>query len=172
MIRKSITFAAVCLVLISAIVMAPGVSAQPSGDGPGNSANAKLCQKDGWKSLARSESSGVPFANQDECVSYGATGGEIVPHKRSLRIEWVPNECADGILHWEGFEPGTYQATWTLISDGTSPEPAILTESLTFTTSSGMMFATFGGSDMLFVTSVGIEIDGIIVSPIPVPCGQ
>ena len=45
--------------------------------GGGNSANAKLCQKDGWRDLARAD--GTTFANQDECVSYGASGGTPVP---------------------------------------------------------------------------------------------
>jgi len=43
--------------------------------GGGNSANAKLCQKNGWKSLYHSDGTG--FANQDDCVSYGAQGGVI-----------------------------------------------------------------------------------------------
>jgi hypothetical protein len=43
--------------------------------GGGNSTNAKLCQKGGWMNLVRAD--GTPFANQDECVSYGASGGTI-----------------------------------------------------------------------------------------------
>ena len=43
--------------------------------GGGNSANAKLCQKDGWTSLYHRDGTG--FANQDDCVSYGAHGGVI-----------------------------------------------------------------------------------------------
>ncbi len=41
--------------------------------GAGNSANAKLCQKDGWQALHRAD--GSSFANQGACVSYGAKGG-------------------------------------------------------------------------------------------------
>ena len=44
----------------------------------GNSDNAHSCQKGGWQSLARWESPGIAFMDQDECVSYGADGGEIV----------------------------------------------------------------------------------------------
>ncbi len=43
----------------------------------GNSANAKLCQKNGWQSLYRS--TGEPFASQDDCVAYAAKGGTLMP---------------------------------------------------------------------------------------------
>jgi hypothetical protein len=45
--------------------------------GGGNSANAKQCQQGGWQSLVRQDGTG--FANQDECVSYGAHGGVPKP---------------------------------------------------------------------------------------------
>jgi hypothetical protein len=41
----------------------------------GNSANAKACQKGGWQDWVREDR--TPFANQDECVSYGAKGGTL-----------------------------------------------------------------------------------------------
>jgi hypothetical protein len=43
----------------------------------GNSAAAKLCQKNGWQTLVHSD--GTPFANQDDCVSYSAQGGTLTP---------------------------------------------------------------------------------------------
>ena len=43
--------------------------------GPGNSDNAKACQKNGWQTLVRQNGTG--FNNQDECVSYGAQGGVL-----------------------------------------------------------------------------------------------
>jgi hypothetical protein len=68
--------------LIAALVLATalslGVATANAGKGPGgNSANAKLCQKGGWMNLQGSD--GTQFANQDECVSFGAHGGTIVP---------------------------------------------------------------------------------------------
>ena len=48
----------------------------PAGAARGNSANAKLCQKGGWKTLFRSD--GSTFANQGACVSYGAKGNTIL----------------------------------------------------------------------------------------------
>jgi hypothetical protein len=52
-------------------------AAKPGGR---NSDNAKACQKGGWETLAREETPTVAFQNQDECVSYGAQGGELVAH--------------------------------------------------------------------------------------------
>ncbi len=40
---------------------------------PGNSLNAKSCQKGGW--LAMATANGVSFTSQAECVAYGANGG-------------------------------------------------------------------------------------------------
>lgn len=62
---------AVCLALVPATMWAGTAVAAPGG----NSANAKLCQKGGWKALYTSQ--GAPFANQGACVSYGAKGGRI-----------------------------------------------------------------------------------------------
>jgi hypothetical protein len=45
----------------------------------GNSRNAKRCQKGGWQTLARTGDAAVPFTSEEECVSYGAQGGELVP---------------------------------------------------------------------------------------------
>lgn len=64
--RRSAVLAA--LAALALVVGAVGASA-----GGGNSANAKLCQKNGWQNLFRAD--GSPFANQGACVSYGAQGG-------------------------------------------------------------------------------------------------
>lgn len=54
-----------------------GVAAPVSAAAGGNSTNAKTCQKGGWQRLYRL--GGSTFANQGECVSYGAQGGAILP---------------------------------------------------------------------------------------------
>jgi hypothetical protein len=41
----------------------------------GNSANAKLCQKDGWQDWVRADQ--TAFANEEDCVSYAALGGTL-----------------------------------------------------------------------------------------------
>ena len=45
--------------------------------GGGNSANVKLCQKNGWMNLVRSD--GTAFKNQGDCASYAAQGGALHP---------------------------------------------------------------------------------------------
>ena len=69
------------LVLGGVLALALSVGAVTASAGGGNSGNAKLCQKDGWKTLVRSD--GSSFENQDECVSYGAQGNELVPKTKS-----------------------------------------------------------------------------------------
>jgi hypothetical protein len=41
----------------------------------GNSGNAQACQQGGWQTLVRQD--GTAFANQSDCVSYGANGGTL-----------------------------------------------------------------------------------------------
>jgi uncharacterized repeat protein (TIGR01451 family) len=45
-------------------------------DTPGNSQNAKLCQKDGWMTLYTR--SGQPFSSEEACTSYAAMGGQLI----------------------------------------------------------------------------------------------
>jgi hypothetical protein len=68
------------LALCAALVLTVGVANATAGGG-GNSANAKLCQKDGWTTLIRSD--GSSFANQGECVSDAAHGNTLVPKTKS-----------------------------------------------------------------------------------------
>jgi hypothetical protein len=42
----------------------------------GNSGNAKLCQKNGWKTVLGSD--GTTFNSEEECVSFAARGGMLV----------------------------------------------------------------------------------------------
>jgi hypothetical protein len=66
------------------------VKAQKGGNANGNSQNAKRCQKGGWATLAPSENPATPFANEEECVSYGAKGGTIVDACRGLSTPCNP----------------------------------------------------------------------------------
>lgn len=71
-----VLISAVVMVVLSAL-LAGAVAAKPSGPGPGNSPNTKLCHKGGWENLA--DANGNGFANQDECVAYAAQGGVLQP---------------------------------------------------------------------------------------------
>jgi hypothetical protein len=42
---------------------------------PGNSLNAKACQKHGWETYVRADQSA--FSDEQECVSYAAQGGTL-----------------------------------------------------------------------------------------------
>lgn len=121
MIRRFITL--VTIVLISCSAIALPVAAKPSGDGPGNSANARMCQQGGWQSHARLGSSGIAFNSQGECVSFGAHGGELVA-LRGFTVSWTPIENSQRCLSWvsvTGFEPGTYplSVSWYVNGSGT-----------------------------------------------------
>lgn len=105
------TFVAGSAVAAIAFGCVAGAQAKPSGDGPGNGANAKACQKNGWKTLYRSD--GSAFADQDACVSYAAQGG-------ALSTTRYPRSKAD----CESFG-GTYSDT--------SPYPSVLWECGGFT---------------------------------------
>lgn len=74
--RRACVLAALGAVTASAVA-AGGASAKPSGDGPGNSPDAKACQKGGWKTLVREN--GTLFGNQGGCVAYAAQGGVLEP---------------------------------------------------------------------------------------------
>ena len=86
--RRACVLAALGAVTASAVA-AGGVSAKSSGDGPGNSPDAKACQKGGWKTLVRED--GTPFVNRGDCVSYAAQGGVLEP-KPTGPVEPTPLE--------------------------------------------------------------------------------
>lgn len=76
MTRRPAVFCTFVVVLVlSVLAVSFSVEAKPK-DG-NNSANAKLCQKGGWQLLQKAD--GTPFTSEQECVSYGATGGTVVP---------------------------------------------------------------------------------------------
>jgi hypothetical protein len=87
---KSVLGLALLAALATALVFA---GAALAGKG-GNSANAKLCQKDGWQALM--DSSATPFSSEDDCVSTGAHG-EPIYTLASLHVAASANQPADGL---------------------------------------------------------------------------
>ena len=67
------------LLIVFALLIALALAAPLVGAKGGNSDSAKACQKGSWAQLAAAESPSIPFATQDACVAYGATGGVSVP---------------------------------------------------------------------------------------------
>jgi hypothetical protein len=68
---------------VSALVV--GVSAAAAATG-GDVANAKLCQKGGWRDLVTSEGAG--FTSEWDCVSYAAHGGTPLTRYRYLQSQY------------------------------------------------------------------------------------
>src|SRR5262245_30585587 len=72
---KALTGVSVACAVVSLAV----VGAAPAGGG--NSITAKACQKDGWASPDLQNGTGQPlgitFSSEQECVSFGARGGEV-----------------------------------------------------------------------------------------------
>jgi hypothetical protein len=99
------------LTLLSLVLLLFGSITSPA-TAQGNSEHAKRCQKGGWEDLAPSETPTVPFANQDECVRYGAQGGTIVGVQEAeifltFRVNLTdPNYC-DTEVHLRNFAPNT-----------------------------------------------------------------
>lgn len=115
----------IVLALAALLALSVGVSTASAGNG-GNSANAKLCQKGGWATLARSEDSSS-FANQGDCVSYGAHGGKLVAKGRSqLDCESFSGTFStDPATNLAGFSQTGYAFAWSC--NGASTTPGILT---------------------------------------------
>ena len=63
--------------LVLCMVLALTIAVAGATAGGGNSANAKLCQKDGWRNWVQAD--GSAFKNQGDCVSYAAQGGTLTP---------------------------------------------------------------------------------------------
>jgi len=70
-----------------AVALSLGVATATAAAG-GNSENAKICQKGGWMNYQGSD--GTQFANQDECVSYGAHGGTLVLIPPTVTVTFSP----------------------------------------------------------------------------------
>jgi uncharacterized repeat protein (TIGR02543 family) len=86
MLRRVLIFMAALAAF--AALTAPSFAAKGgSGDTSSNAPNAKSCQKDGWKLLARSASSTTAFVSESECTGYAAKkGNTIVVLQRALTV--------------------------------------------------------------------------------------
>jgi hypothetical protein len=157
--------AGLVIALVAALVVAGGALA----DRGGNAANAKLCQKGGWQKLM--SSSATPFANQDECVGYGAHGGAIYTLAR-LHVEPCASQPFDGLcVSTSGFglAPTTFVTT-PLLKNGT----AVTTEFLIVQadgTVSGTPFAHFEApcvaGNVYSATATGTSADSLSTPTMP-----
>jgi hypothetical protein len=70
----------------------------------GNSANAKLCQKDGWQSAQTG--AGRSFTSEDDCIAYGARRGTVFAPSLTVAPAHVPEET-DSAVTASGFHPNS-----------------------------------------------------------------
>jgi hypothetical protein len=91
---------------------------------PGNSADAKACQKDGWQRLQSSD--GQLFRNEGDCTSYGAQGGVLAARSTLVVMATIgfcggPEPFCWGAFTGAGLEPlSTVYLNYTI--DGTSTQ--------------------------------------------------
>jgi len=79
------------------LLAAVSVSGTALAAGGGNAVNAKNCQKNGWQKLVTS--GGTSFASEEECTSYAARGGTLLPASEApcLNGGWqAPAQRSDG----------------------------------------------------------------------------
>lgn len=90
--RPRIALAAVlALAVLVAIPAAFGAKPSPP---PGNSGNAKACQKGGWQNLLRDN--GTSFADEAACTSYAAMGGALYPASAGPCLPYTAKATAEG----------------------------------------------------------------------------
>jgi hypothetical protein len=117
-------FIALVGLLLGALAFGTAASAAPGG----NSANAKLCQKGGYVNLARADD--TPFASEEQCTSYAAQGGTLIPAQPDLRLN---TSCTTDAAHH------TLTCTFTATNVGAGPAvgSSILLLSKMWTTGDG-----------------------------------
>jgi len=79
------------LVLPALLAISIGVATATAGGG--NSANAKLCQKDGW--INQQGSDGTQFTSEEQCVAFGAHGGTLAPAPATVSISFTTTSNPD-----------------------------------------------------------------------------
>jgi hypothetical protein len=95
MTRKHRLIATAALAVCTAAALTFGIATATAGGG--NSANAKLCQKNGWQTLVTA--TGDTFQNAGECTDYAADGGTLRPLSSTpcLNDGWqAPAQRSDG----------------------------------------------------------------------------
>jgi len=157
----------IILAAVAATLVFAGSTVAANG---GNSANAKLCQKGGWKTLM--DASAKPFSGSDDCVSYGAEGGLIYALAK-LHVQPCAAQPFDGLCvstEGSGLEPTTI-ATTPILKNGTPTTSELLIVQADGTASSGQPFAHFEApcvaGNVWSATASGTSADSLSVPHAP-----
>jgi hypothetical protein len=156
------------LALCAVFALTVGVAAATADQG-GNSANAQACQQGGWMNLQGSD--GTQFANQGQCVSFGAQGGTIVPIPPSVvTVSVTPNATlgfCNVTANLSHFAPNT---AYTLaVTVGFLPSGTIFDFHPT-TDSSGAASVTFSLLESNTSWEAEASVGSVSSPPVPFSC--
>jgi hypothetical protein len=108
--RRALLLVAALAILVLVVAPVAGAKKKPPkpGGGPGNSPNAKACQKGGYKSLVGAD--GTTFKNTGACVSFAAHGGTfaiglIIPAGKTATLSNA--QFGDALLPTAPLAPNT-----------------------------------------------------------------
>lgn len=123
-------------------VLVGSAAATPSGHGPGNSPNAKQCQKGGWENLVTS--TGASFTNEEACTSYAAQGGMLAP--KLTNEQQFQIICENGSGNFSAFTGG-----WQCVNEGGLSQSTIDALATPCTAAGGTSFLGGPGDEITFV---------------------
>jgi hypothetical protein len=153
----------IVLALCTLFVLAVGVATATAGGG--KSAIAMQCQKNGWMNLQGLD--GTQFTSEDQCVSFGAHGGTLVPSNASVSISYAMDSTGRcfSTAHLSNFVPKTQYQVFVQLSTNGFPAgtdgPFSVTTDSSGAGSVGMIsFAPFfNNAEQAFVGGISSSID-------------
>lgn len=108
----------VALTAALALLMVGGLSSAAQATNAPSSSDPEQCKNGGWQNLTTS--TGAPFANQGDCVSYAAQGGVLYPTP-SLSLTFSACEVAE-----EGPGGRILNCTGEFVGSGLKPGEAVV----------------------------------------------
>jgi len=154
-------FASVVIVALAALT-APVIGMASAYAGPvtvpGNSPNAKLCQKNGWQNWVRADQ--TPFISEEDCVSYAAHGG-VLTARTALTVLARAYTNLDGVGEFDAAHDVSIAVLTDDNHDGVISPGDHVTLNEYPTTFAATNFGTFGVTSHV-VTNVTWPITGSV----------
>jgi hypothetical protein len=143
----------------------------------GNSATAKVCQKNGWQSTSLQTGSGasISFGSETACTSYGAQNGGVfnptlTESPSSLVLSRVPGggfESTTASFSGSGFHPNS-TGVISFSARGLATEPLTVTTDSSGSLGQGVIFTyTECGRGVFTVTATFTDASGAHASAAP-----